>query len=143
MIDTDAGHDDAVRPFGREPPPSSFDGFLAHVAEANRSRDGSPPPHVARVVVTAETTLRDGDECVTTTLTNAAPYRRERVSPDAVLDAAPDPVVPADERTGSRRERAVATLRRALCHHYDATGWEGVARPASNGDWQRRGSLER
>ncbi|MEZ3115540.1 hypothetical protein RYH80_06375 [Halobaculum sp. MBLA0147] len=143
MIDSDVGHDDAVRPFGREPPPSSFDGFLAHVAEANRNRDGSPPAHVARVVVTAETTLQDGDGCVTTTLTNAAPYRRERVSPDAVLDAAPDAVVPADQGTGSRRERAVATLRNALCHHYDATGWQGVARPVSNGGEQVRRSPER
>ena len=112
-------------PLGEEPPVADFDAFVAHVAEANRHRDGSSPRHVACVVCAAETTVTDGVDSVRTTLTNATPYRQERVAPAAVVGAAPETTVSDDEPT---HERALTTLADALRRHYHTHGWDGVAR---------------
>ncbi|MEZ3144500.1 hypothetical protein [Halobaculum sp. MBLA0143] len=112
-------------PLGEEPPVDSSDRFLAHVAEANRCRDGSPPRHVACVVCAVETTVADGDGVVETTLTNAAPYRRDRVPPAAVVRAVPETTATDGETT---RERAVTALADALRRYYDTHGWDGITR---------------
>ncbi len=97
---------------GNEPPVSEFPAFVAHVAEANRERDGSPVEYVARHVVVAPTVVGDTQ----TRLHDGTPYVRERVRPGAVLSA-------TDADTG-----AVDTVADALCGYYDTHGWDGVSR---------------
>jgi ribosomal protein S19 len=105
------------RPFGREPPVTDFPAFVAHVAEANRERDGSPVEYVARHVVVAPTVVDDTQ----TRLWNGTPYVRERVRPRAILSAAAADADAADADAG-----AVDTLADALRDYYDTHGWAGV-----------------
>ena len=100
-------------PFGREPPVTDFPEFVAHVAEANRERDGSPPDYVARHVVVAPTVVGDTE----TRLHAGTPYIRERVRPRAVLSA-----------SDTTDAGAVETLADALRDYYDTHGWNGVTR---------------
>ena len=105
------------RPFGEEPPVSEFPAFVAHVAEANRERDGSPVDYVARHVVVAPTVV-GGTQ---TRLHDGTPYVRERVRPGAVLSAAT-----ADADAAEADASAVDTLADALRDYYDTHGWDGV-----------------
>jgi|GEM_PF-2101602 len=110
------------RPFGNEPPVSDFPAFVAHVAEANRERDGSPVDYVARHVVVGATVV-GGTE---TRLWDGTPYVRERVRPRAVLSATDTAATDADTGAADADTSAVDTLADALRDYYDAHGWDGV-----------------
>jgi hypothetical protein len=115
--------------FGAEPDPTvEFSEFIAHVAEANRQRDGSPPGHVARVVLVGVETNGTNGERESALTFNAEPYLRERHWPSEILvgrssEAEPLPVV-----DGPPYDLAVAVTRDALRAYYDEHGWDGVVR---------------
>jgi hypothetical protein len=100
--------------------------FFAHVAEANRTRDGSGVEHVARVVLVGTETVTTAGTPTTRPTLDGTPYVRERVWPRAVLTGVSqcDTTLPVVD--GSVYDLAVAVTVAALCDYYDEHGWHGV-----------------